>query len=145
MRRSRLILLAVLVGIAAVVACGTSAIGVDDCTTIEDALCKRVAEVPSCMEPNELPHPGDSVSACTRFYSIACLHGLATTTAPLKEQVTACVDAINETKNCAVLEAPQFAPDAACAWLIPPDGGVDGGDAAAAADATADADSGEGG
>jgi len=65
------------------------------------------------------------------------------TTAPYtKLQVSECVDAIEAvttTKQCSVIEAPETAD--ACAWLIPPEAGVDAGDAAA--DVAADA--GEGG
>jgi hypothetical protein len=147
MRRERLILLAVLAllgGMAAIGACGTGAIGVDDCTKIEDALCEKAASIP-CSEPNVLPHPANELSACTRFYSIACLHGLETTIAPTTPQVTACVAAINAirtTELCSVIYNPETAPDAACAWLIPPEAGAEAGEAEAAdgaADATTDA------
>ena len=98
MRHRRLLLLAILLAIAALGACGTSAVGVDTCTPIEDA----------------------------RFYSIACLHGLATTATITKEQVSACVGAIEDiktAKQCSVIEAPETTD--ACAWLIPPEGGAD--------------------
>jgi hypothetical protein len=124
MRHRRLLLLAILLAIAALGACGTSAVGVDTCTTIEDALCKRANEL-GCPE-SDLPHSGDSLSACTRFYSIACLHGLATTATITKEQVSACVGAIEDiktAKQCSVIEAPETTD--ACAWLIPPEGGAD--------------------
>ncbi len=150
MRRPRLVFFAIVGALAALAACGNGAIGVDDCRTIEDALCQR-ADALGCSPMNDLPPSTDSLSACTRFYSIACLHGLETTATYTKEQVTTCVDAINAIKTprlCSVIESPQTAPDAACAWLIPPEAGADAGDAAtadAATDASADGSDGSDG
>jgi hypothetical protein len=155
MRAWRLLFLVALGVSATLAACGTTAVGVDDCNAIEDALCKRAADMtcPGSYDLSQPLHPGGSAenaAACIRFYSIACLHGLVVTTAPNKLEVTTCVDAINGTDSCSVIEYPQTAPDDACAWLIPPEAGTDAeastadagdaGDAASTADASVAAD-----
>jgi hypothetical protein len=155
MRAWRLLFLVALGVSASLGACGTSAVGVDDCNAIEDALCKRAADMtcPGLYDLSQPPHPGgssDNAAACIRFYSIACLHGLVVTTAPTKLEVSTCVDAINVTDACSVIETPQSAPDDACAWLVPPEAGTDAeastadagdaGDAASTADASTAAD-----
>jgi hypothetical protein len=146
MRRRRLIILVFFGAVASLGACGTDAVGVDDCNTIEDALCRQAAAIP-CPE-DDLPHSGDGVAACIRFYSVACLHGLVTTLAPMKGEVTACVDAINalplDTTSCTIINLPESAPDGACAWLIAPEAGVDAEAGSAAAD-SADAGDAEAG
>ncbi len=150
MRAWKLFLFLVTVAVSAALdGCSTSAVGVDDCNAIEDALCNRAAAM-NCPGIDLLqPSPAqgnstaDQLAACIRYYSIACLHGLLTTKAPMKEQVTACVDAINsDASSCYVIENPQYAPDNACSWLVPPEAGTDAeADAAdvGAGDATPDA------
>jgi len=67
-------------------------------------------------------HRGDTpsldVGACKRFYADACLHGLASGNDPGAVAVQACVDAINNTSDCAIIKNPE--KTAACAFLIPP-------------------------
>src|ERR1700733_52266 len=108
--------LALAAGLVAL-ACGSSAVGVGTCKSIEEARCRQV---PSC--PNvEVSPPiwftsGTAVDACIRFYETACLHGLASGSDPGTAAVNACVAAI-ETHGCGVVAAPETDP--ACVWLIP--------------------------
>jgi hypothetical protein len=141
-------LLIALVGILAPLgACGTSAIGVDICDSIETALCTQAVNL-SCsnVDLGVPPHPDNNKQACIEFYKVACLHGLVTPNLPDAGQVTECLSFINELDPntpdaCAYVLSPQNAD--ACAWLNPPDAAADAdADASDAADAgdAADAD-----
>jgi hypothetical protein len=130
---------------AAVVACGSSAQGVDACKTIEHARC---GQIPSC--PNVTVSPpiwytsGSAVDACNRYYDTACAHGLSIGSNPSTSDVNQCVDAITS-GDCSVVATPWS--NASCVWLIPPadeDDAGDGGDATDASDA-GDGTDGEGG
>jgi hypothetical protein len=103
-----------------VVACGTSAVGVESCKKIEGARCENAN---SCNISLASPaHRGDTavldVVACKRFYDDACLHGLVVTVDPGVVAVDACVAAINNATDCAIVKNPEKAP--ACAFLVPP-------------------------
>src|SRR5262249_8311596 len=100
-------------------ACGTDAVGVESCRTIEKTRCENA---PRCgidlTKPrHEGSSPDDHVAACARFYDDACLHGLAAPTDPGAVAVQACVDAINA-GDCTVVKNPETHP--ACAFLVPP-------------------------
>jgi hypothetical protein len=121
------------------VACGSSAVGVDACKSIEEARCNELPDCPNVqVSPPIWYTTGTAVQACVRYYDTACAHGLSIGTTPSTTQVSDCVTAIKS--SCAVVAEPQTDPN--CAWLVPPaaedagDGG-DGGDA--------DASDGEGG
>jgi hypothetical protein len=129
-------LLAIGSGVGAiVVACGTDAVGVDACRQVEEARCNQAPNCASEISLSEPLHPGGAagdVAACIRFYDDACLHGLATGTAPGQPAVTACVAAINAEAEdggggCDIVLHPEEA--GACAWLIPPADVVDASDA----------------
>jgi hypothetical protein len=109
-------------------ACKGSAVGVDTCKQIEDALCERA---PSCginIGVDGTPRHSDSesdVQACEQFYAIECQHGLETSVTPSSAQVQGCIAAItNQTDGCeggTLITDPQdVALNGACAWLIPP-------------------------
>lgn len=105
------------VALALSTACGTDAVGVESCRKVEEARCRQA---PSCGIPLEPPYhtSGNDVGACIRFYDDACLHGLEVSD-PGPTAVNACVAAI-QSNGCGVVKAPETAPDAACAWLVPP-------------------------
>lgn len=110
-------------------ACGSSAVGVDTCKSVEEARCNQLPNCPNVqVSPPIWFTNGTAVQACVRYYDTACGHGLSTGTDPGTAAVNACVSAINQ-NGCGVVAAPETDP--ACAWLIPPaeaDAG-DGGDA----------------
>jgi hypothetical protein len=124
-------------------ACGTDAVGVSACRSIETARCEAA---PACGISLALPvHIGDDVSACVRFYNDQCLHGLVTQSTPSTVAVNACVAAIQaagalaakkNTSACLnTVQNPQNT--AACAFLNPgPDASVEdaGEDASDASD-----------
>jgi hypothetical protein len=133
---------------AALLACGTDAVGIDACRRVESARCRRAA---ACAEdaacpialPSKTNRNDDGVDACIRHYDVACLHGLASPRVPSAGELDACVAAI-EQGDCCVARRPEGT--AACAWLVPPaetpkppdageadagDGGGDAGDDAA--------------
>jgi hypothetical protein len=124
--RAALVAVAVagIVGIFA--ACGTSAVGVQQCRQIEDARCQRAS---ACGINLQTPvEVGNDVDACIRFYNDQCLHGLVTQTVPTSSDVSSCIQAINA--DCAYVLVPQSS--AACSWLNPVvevDAGEDAGDA----------------
>jgi hypothetical protein len=157
--RRRSILIVLFGALVPIAACGTSAVGVDLCNQIETARCNQAVALKcnggyggdsgSAISLSAPPHPEDDLSACTRFYSIACLHGLDLSSAPAgnSTEVTGCVSLINQTDACSVIANPQNTD--ACAWLNPVDASdadaaeadADGGpDADADADARADSD-----
>jgi hypothetical protein len=137
--RRLLLLLALGLRLAPVAsACGSRAVGVGACKTIEEARCNQVPNCPNVtIAPPLWYTTGSAVDACIRYYDTACLHGLSVGSTPGTSDVNLCVDAINA--SCATVATPQ--DDPRCAWLIPPadvdagDGGdgsdgSDGGDAA---------------
>ncbi len=68
--------------------------------------------------------PADNITACQLFYQDACLHGLVTPIAPTSAQVNACLYAIQK-GDCNAVVNPQN--NSACAWLNPPDAGMEAG------------------
>src|SRR5882724_3002222 len=70
--------------------CGTNAVGVDDCRSIEQARCHAGAPCGII----------EDVDACDRYYRDHCLHGLATKP-PAGASVSACVQVIEAAGRCA--------------------------------------------
>ena len=70
-------------------ACGTSAVGVEDCQDIEQARCDAAA---AC-------HTLTDAAECKRFYRDQCLHGLPTA-APPRVDVDGCITAIKNLTVC---------------------------------------------
>ena len=104
-------------------ACGTSAVGIQQCRQIEDARCQRASACGiNLMVPVEV---GNDVDACIRFYNDQCLHGLVTQQLPSSGDVTSCIQSI-QSGPCDYVRTPQDSP--ACGWL---DGGADAGVAGA--------------
>jgi hypothetical protein len=132
----------------AVLACGTDAVGVESCKQIEAARCQLA---PACgvslLDP---PHRDPDVEACTRFYDVACLHGLEASGDPGTIIVNACIAAIKTdvtngvNGGCNAVLHPETDP--ACAWLVPAPTPVDAGsDSDAPVDADGAAEAGDGG
>ena len=74
--------------------CGSDAVGIDECRTIETARCEAAT---ACgFTP-------DKVQSCTSFYRDECLHGVENADAgtPEATAVEACVAAVNATAACA--------------------------------------------
>ncbi len=141
MRRElrRGVLFAALAAAGPIGACGTNAVGVDACNSIEGALCNKAAAMPMCTNVDLLnpPHPegpSGTAAACIRFYSIECLHGLYNPDANVANNTNAvngCVSAINglssrDDASCAFLAAPETLD--ACSFLYF-DGSLDAFDA----------------
>jgi hypothetical protein len=94
-------------------ACGTSAVDVQACRTIEEARCERAQ---ACGISLATPvHDGNNVDFCIRFYDDQCLHGLVTQQVPGTTAVNACVADIN--KSCTYVINPQASTN--CSFLIP--------------------------
>jgi hypothetical protein len=74
--------------------CGSNAVGVDECRTIETARCEAAT---ACG------FAADKVQSCTLFYRDECLHGVENADAgtPAATAVDACVAAVNATAACA--------------------------------------------
>lgn len=126
---------AIAVGGAIAAGCGTDAVGVETCRTIETTRCEQAPRCPGVdlNVPLHRDSPKTDVEACIRFYRDACLHGLSTGD-PGGPATQACVNAI-KTKDCDIVLHPEH--DMACLWLNPaPDAGID-----APVDATDAADS----
>ncbi len=115
-------------------ACGTDAVGIQQCRNIESARCMRA---PACKIDLSQPlHEGSDVDACIRFYNDQCLHGLVTSVTPGANQVSACIAAINS-GPCDFVVNPQDSP--ACVFLIPiPDAGTDADGAEASTEDASD-------
>jgi hypothetical protein len=122
--------LSALAGVAALaLACGTDAVGVDECRQIESARCLQApncaayctASTTACPIDLAIPvhrdAPTTDIDACVRYYHDACLHGLKTSTLPDTAQLNGCLAAINS-GYCPTVIQPETDP--ACAWLIPP-------------------------
>lgn len=121
-----------------VLACGATANDVAACRQIESARCVQAGAM-NCVDLSYPIHEGtstsDNVTACQLFYDDACLHGFVTTAALNTNEVNACLKAIQTAKSCGVVLEPQYYAKNVCAWLIPPDAGVDTGvDAGTVAD-----------
>lgn len=85
--------LAVLVGVSSwLLACGTDAVGVSQCRTIEAARCRAGA---ACGLVED-------VEACLRYSRDQCLHGTATPGAPKRTTLTHCVDVLDDARVCAL-------------------------------------------
>jgi hypothetical protein len=138
------VVLALALGLAPVVgACGTSAVGVAACKSIEEARCRQIPSCPNVqISPPLWYTAGSATDACIEYYETACLHGLSVSD-PGTSDVNNCVYAINN-DGCDVVAEPQIDP--LCAWLIPPaveeDAG-EAGDAPDGSDATDGSDSSE--
>lgn len=117
-------------------ACGTDAVGIETCRSVEDARCKQA---PHCgIDLTKPPHrnsPTNDVEACIRYYDTACLHGLEVPTDPGATAANACIAAIN-TGDCMTVLHPET--NAACTWLNPPPPAPDAGEDGAAAEAGMD-------
>jgi hypothetical protein len=126
------VLLALALGLAPTVgACGSSAVGVSACKSIEEARCNQIPSCPNIqISPPLWYTTGSAADACIRYYDTACEHGLSIGSNPAASDVNSCVAAIQS--SCATVAEPQTDPN--CAWLVPPavveDDAGDGGDAA---------------
>jgi hypothetical protein len=74
--------------------CGSDAVGVDACRSIETARCEAA---PVCG------FTAEQVEACSLFYRDECLHGVENADAgtPTKAVIDGCVAAVNATAACA--------------------------------------------
>ena len=74
--------------------CGSDAVGIDECRTIETARCEAAT---ACGFTPE------KVQSCTLFYRDECLHGVENADAgtPTTPNIDACVAAVNATAACA--------------------------------------------
>jgi hypothetical protein len=79
---------------ASQVACGTSAVGVEDCRSIERARCQAARPCNFGIDSNS------DEEVCLRFARDNCLHGMLVQ-APTAGSVTKCVNAINGAGTCA--------------------------------------------
>jgi hypothetical protein len=75
-------------------ACDTSAVGVESCRQIEDARCSAASHCPGTFNIT-------SPAACRRFYRDHCLHGLAIAQDPGAGVVNPCVNKIKLLGWCA--------------------------------------------
>jgi hypothetical protein len=71
--------------------CGTDAVGVSQCRTLEQARCKAGA---ACGLV-------DDIDACIRFSRDHCLHGTATGTSPKAADVRDCAAVLDDAGSCA--------------------------------------------
>jgi hypothetical protein len=129
----RLAAIALALGLAAAVlgapGCGTDAVGVEACRSIETARCKNAQACQiDLTNPVHRDTPAADVDNCILFYRDACLHGLMATTDPGTPAVNACVARIN-TGDCTAVKTPEQTTE--CAFLN------NVADAAAPADAAA--------
>ena len=78
--------------------CGSDAVGVDACRSIETARCEAA---PACG------FTAEQVQSCTLFYRDECLHGIenADAGAPAQDVVDGCIAAVNATAACATAGA----------------------------------------
>jgi len=74
--------------------CGSKAVGIEACRSIEQARCEAVASCPS-------PYGVEDVEACQRFYRDQCLHGLDVDDEPSDTAVARCVAAVKAAGRCA--------------------------------------------
>ncbi len=71
--------------------CGTDAVGVAQCRTIEDARCIAAAQCGLV----------DNVESCQRFAHDHCLHGLPLEEAPAQDLSNTCAEALLRAGRCA--------------------------------------------
>lgn len=88
------LLLCLVGGGASQVACGTSAVGVEDCRSIERARCQAARPCNFGIDSTS------DEEVCLRFARDNCLHGMLVQ-APTAGSVTKCVNAINGAGACA--------------------------------------------
>jgi hypothetical protein len=86
--------LSLAVGAASAIACGTSAVGVDDCRSIETARCQAARACGFGIDT------ASDEQVCLRFARDNCLHGMLVQ-APTAGSVTSCVNAIQGAGACA--------------------------------------------
>jgi hypothetical protein len=142
MRRGRILVVLGLANLALAVlapACGSKAVGIDTCKSIELARCNQLPNCPNVqVSPPIWYTSGTAVQACVRYYDTACDHGLSIGTTPSTDQVSQCVAAIDS--SCAVVAEPQTDPR--CAWLVPV-AEEDAGNGGDSGDAATDVEAGE--
>ena len=107
-------------------ACGSDGNGIGTCQQLESARCVYAQKcgLDLAFPLHSGSSPEDNIQACQLFYQDACLHGLVTSISPTEPDVSRCLAEIN-TGNCTAVVNPQLTT--ACAWLNPPDAGVDAG------------------
>jgi len=88
------LLLSLAVGGASQFACGTSAVGVEDCRSIERARCQAARPCNFGIDSNS------DEEVCLRFARDNCMHGMLVQ-APTAGSVTSCVNAIAGAGACA--------------------------------------------
>jgi hypothetical protein len=81
-------------------ACGTDAVGVNECRQIEEARCVAAAKCGTI----------EDVEVCKEFYNDHCLHGLAIEDVPRAKVVNACVATIAAAGSCAAKRGAKTAP-----------------------------------
>ena len=120
-------------GVTALGACGTDAMGTDACRKIEQARCRKA---PAC--PALAVQAGTGVEECAQFARDRCLHGLAVAD-PGLAVVDQCVSAIDRSSSCDAIASPESMM--ACAFLVPSPAMTDAAsdDAQTAAEATPEA------
>lgn len=84
-------------------ACGTDAVGVGECRTLELVRCE---EASACGFVED-------VEACQRYYRSHCLHGLAVNARPAQDERDRCIEAIQKAGACARKDGPET-PLASC-------------------------------
>ena len=100
MRRPGTLFLVLVAGAALLAACGTSAVGIEDCRSIERARCQAAR---SCATSG-LDSTSDE-DICLRYARDNCLHGLPVQP-PTQGSVTNCVNAITAAGACATKKTP---------------------------------------
>jgi hypothetical protein len=80
-------------------ACGTNALGVEDCRSIERARCQAARPCSFGIDSNS------DEEVCLRFARDNCLHGMLVQ-APTAGSVTRCVNAIDGAGACAAKKTP---------------------------------------
>jgi len=99
-------ILSCVLGLAAIGACGTDAVGVSECRDIENVRCEAGAY---CTDFR-------NISACRRFQRDHCLHGLRVEDIP-PSQTQACIETLRRAGECARDRGPATAPGS-CASSI---------------------------
>jgi len=94
MRWRRLPFFALVAAACGPVACGTDAVGVDDCRNIEVARCKAAQNCDFGIDGTS------DENVCQRFARDNCLHGLVVQP-PTAGAVTSCVNSITAAGTCA--------------------------------------------
>jgi hypothetical protein len=84
--------------------CGTSAVGSDECRSIESARCSAGRFCDLGIDS------ASKYSECQSFARDNCLHGLASGQTPLPSDVNRCVAAINAAGSCAHRQGAKTLP-----------------------------------